>query len=381
MPREVAVIQYRLLHYRLGLFEQLRTACAEHDIELKLIHGDATPSEALRHDTGELSWATRVHNRHWRVGGRDLLWQPFAKLVKQADLVVMMQESRLLSNYPWLFGWGPRPTRVAYWGHGRNFQSNAPTGLAARWKSHTLTSVDWWFAYTNATARIVQEAGFPNERITVLNNTIDNHGFEADLASVSDAEVADLRASIGAGEGAVVGLYCGSLYPDKRLDMLISACARVAERDPNFRLVIVGDGPNRAYLQRVMDQPWFHWAGVQYGKSKAAWFRASQLFLNPGGLGLSILDTFVAGVPMVTTIDAKHGPEIAYLEDGVNGVVTEGTTEAFAAAVERLIDDPSRRLSLAQQARTSAGSYTLDAMVERFVTGIDDCLRMPRLRG
>jgi glycosyltransferase involved in cell wall biosynthesis len=379
--REVAIVQYRLLHYRLELFEQLRTACAERDIDLKLVHGDATPTEAIRQDTGELPWAIKVKNRSWRVGGRDLLWQPFSKLVRQADLVVFMQESRLLSNYPWLFGWAPRRTRVAYWGHGRNFQSNAPTGLRERWKSHMLNSVDWWFAYTDLAARIVREAGFPNDRITVLNNAIDNHGFEADLASVTADEVSTLRASIGAAEGAVVGLYCGSLYPDKRLDLMIAACERVVADHPDFRLVIVGDGPSRTDLQPVMDKPWFHWAGTQRGKGKAAWFRASQLFINPGGLGLSILDTFVAGVPMVTTIDAKHGPEIAYLEDGVNGVVTEGSTEAFATAIERLVDDPTRRMLLADQALESAGNYTLDSMVERFVTGIDACLRMPRLRG
>lgn len=379
--REVAIVQSRLLHYRLGLFEQLRAACAAQDIELKLIHGDATPTEAIRKDTGELPWATNVNSRHWRVGGRDLLWQPFSKLVEHADLVVLMQESRLLSNYPWLFGWGPHRTRVAYWGHGRNFQSSAPRGLLERWKRHMLTSVDWWFVYTDMAVGIVQEAGFPHDRITVLNNAIDNRSFEADLASVSDAEVAALRASIGAVEGAVVGLYCGSLYPDKRLDLMVEACERVVARHPDFRLVIVGDGPSRAQLQRVMDKPWFHWAGMQRGTRKAAWFRASQLFINPGLVGLHILDTFVAGVPIVTTIDAKHSPEIAYLKDGINGVVTEGSAEGFATAIERLIDEPARRILLADQARMSAGDYTLDSMVEKFVSGIDACLRMPRLRG
>lgn len=378
--RKVAVVQYRLLHYRVELFEELRAACAAADIELRLIHGDATPSEAVRNDTADLAWAATIHNRHWRVGGRDLLWQPFSRIVKQTDLVVLMQESRLLSNYPWLFGWGPRNTRVAYWGHGRNFQSNAPTGLRERWKGRLLTSVDWWFAYTDISADIVRLAGFPQERITVLNNAIDNRGFEAELASISDSEVAALRASIGAAEGAVVGLYCGSLYPDKRLDLMIGACERVVAAHPDFRLVIVGDGPSRGELQPIMDKPWFHWAGSQRGKEKAAWFRASQLFLNPGLVGLHVLDSFVSGVPMVTTNDAKHSPEVAYLQNGVNGIVSEGSVDAYAAAIHQLIVDPAFRTSLARQARTSAANYTLESMVENFVAGMDACLRMPRLR-
>lgn len=378
--RQVAILQHRLLHYRMGLFEQLRSACTARDLDLALIHGDATPAEAVRKDTGELPWATKVHNTSWRVGGRDLLWQPFAGLVRQADVVVLMQESRLLSNYPWLFGWGPRETRVAYWGHGRNFQSEAPSGLRERWKSRMLTSVDWWFAYTDMTADIVRDAGFPGERITVLNNAIDNRGFEADLASVPEAEVQALRASIGATDGACVGLYCGSLYPDKRLDLMIEACERVVARHPDFRLVIIGDGPSRPDLQRVMDKPWFHWAGMQRGRTKAAWFRASQLFLNPGLVGLHILDSFVAGVPMITTNDAKHSPEVAYLEDGVNGLVTQGNAASFADAVEQLVVDVSRRDALANRARQDARSYTLDAMVERFADGLAACVQVPRLR-
>ncbi|MCV7218142.1 glycosyltransferase family 4 protein [Mycobacterium crocinum] len=377
--RKVAIIQHRLLHYRLGLFEQLRSACATLNIELALIHGDATPTESVRQDTGELAWATKVRNRHWRVGGRDLLWQPISGVVQQADLVVLMQESRILSNYPWLFGRGPRQTRVAYWGHGRNFQSNSPTGLLERWKRRTLTSVDWWFAYTDITAAIVRDANFPQERITVLNNAIDNRSFAADLASVSDAEIAALRASIDASENAVVGLFCGSLYADKRLHMMLESCRRVVNRHPDFRLVVLGDGPSRRDLQPAMGKPWFHWAGTQRGKEKAAWFKAANLLINPGAVGLHILDSFAAEIPLLTTKDAKHGPEISYLEDGISGIVTEGTVEAFASAIQQLIDQPERRASLGRQARTKAQSYTLDAMVESFVSGMDACLRMPRL--
>ncbi|MFO1265686.1 MAG: hypothetical protein U1F67_02055 [Rubrivivax sp.] len=41
--RAVVITQHRLLHYRLGLFEHLRTACAARGIELRLVHGQASP--------------------------------------------------------------------------------------------------------------------------------------------------------------------------------------------------------------------------------------------------------------------------------------------------------------------------------------------------
>lgn len=377
---QVAIVQHRLLHYRLGLFEQLRAACAARDIELALIHGDATPSESGRKDTGELPWATKVTNRCWHVGGRDVLWQPFAHLVRQADLVVLMQESRLLSNYPWLFGFGPRRTRVAYWGHGRNFQSEAPTGLRERWKQRLLSSVDWWFAYTSMTVDVVREAGFPGQRITQLNNAIDNSQFEAELASVAPHEVQQLRTSIGAGEDACVALYCGSLYADKRLDLLVAAGRMIHAKHPSFRMVVLGDGPSRSLIEAALDEPWLSWQGVRKGREKAAWFRASQLYLSPGAVGLHVLDSFVAGTPMVTTEDARHGPEIAYLQHGVNGIVTPGDADSYAAAVIALIDEPALADALRMQARHSAEQYTLQRMVERFADGLAACVNAPRLR-
>lgn len=269
---QVAIVQHRLLHYRLGLFEQLRDACAARNIELALIHGDATPSEAGRKDTGRLAWATKVDNQCWRVGDRDILWQPFSSLVRGADLVVLMQESRLVSNYPWLFGWGPRGTRVAYWGHGRNFQSDAPTGLRERWKQRMIRSVDWWFAYTQMSADIVAQSGFPKQRITLLNNAIDNSNFESELASVGDAEVAQLRESIGATPDAVVGLYCGSLYSDKRLDLLVAAGRLIHARHPTFRMVVIGDGPSRHLIESALSEPWLSWQGVRRGRRKPRGF-------------------------------------------------------------------------------------------------------------
>ncbi|MFO1265685.1 MAG: hypothetical protein U1F67_02050 [Rubrivivax sp.] len=142
------------------------------------------------------------------------------------------------SNYPWLLRLGVRRgQRVGYWGHGRNLQSVAPDGLRERWKR-------WWGQSRRLVVRlhrfdaraILQSDGFPGERISVLNNAIDNDRFQRDLACVSPAQRAEYRARVGAGAADPVGLYCGSLYPDKRLDLLLAACERVRAEFEGFRL-------------------------------------------------------------------------------------------------------------------------------------------------
>jgi glycosyltransferase involved in cell wall biosynthesis len=375
-PR-VTVLQHRLLHYRVGLFEALRAECERRGIELRLVHGQPSPREALKRDTGTVAWADQVTNRWVSVLGRDLLWQPFPRALRDSDLVIVMQENRILSNYAFLLKRLLAGTRVAYWGHGRNFQSDAPGALRERWKSFWLTKVDWWFAYTELTRKILVERGFPADRITCLNNAIDNERFVADLAGVSDASVAALAGEIGLAPSAPLGLYCGSLYPDKRLDLLADAAQRIHAALPDFRLVVIGDGPSRPALEaRLARCDWARCIGVRKGAEKAAYFRRATAILSPGAVGLHVLDAFCAGLPMFTTANARHGPEIAYLEHGRNGFVVADDAAAYADAVIAILRDPARYAEVATAARASAREYTLDNMVRSFARGIEECLQL-----
>jgi glycosyltransferase involved in cell wall biosynthesis len=83
---------------------------------------------------------------------------------------------------------------------------------------------------------------------------------------------------------------------------------------------------------------------------------------------------------MITTAESQHGPEIAYLEDGVNGLVVRGGAAEYAAAVVAMLSDGDRYAALRQAALQSAGRYTLNNMVARFCDGIERCLRMDRKR-
>jgi len=375
----VVITQHRLLHYRQAFFDRLRTAAARRGIEVRLVVGQPSATEALKQDTGHLPWADLMHNLTLRVRGVDLIWQPFPRALRDADLVVLIQENRVLSNYPWLLRWRVQPgQKVGYWGHGRNLQSDAPAGWRERWKRWFVNRVDWWFAYTEATRSILRADGFPDERITVLDNAIDNEQFARDLAAVTADQLGACRARIDAQEGAPVGLYCGSLYPDKRLDLLVAAADRVQAQLPGFRLVVVGDGPSRSVVtDAAVTRPWLHWVGVQRGIDKAAWFRTAQVYLSPGAVGLHVLDAFCAGVPLITTEGARHGPEVSYLVSGENGYMVVAEPGAYADVVLRLLGDPAELARVRSIAARDAQRYTLDHMVERFIEGIEGCLSAP----
>ena len=100
--------------------------------------------------------------------------------------------------------------------------------------------------------------------------------------------------------------------------------------------------------------------------------------LNPGALGLGVMDAFVCQAPMITTDCGNHGPEIAYLKDGLNGLVVHGGADRYAEAVIALFNDRAKLDAIKQAALRDARHYTLDNMVERFADGIARCVGMPK---
>jgi glycosyltransferase involved in cell wall biosynthesis len=374
--KKVVILQHRLLHYRTSFFEQLRILCAQRGIELALVHGQASRRESVKKDEGSLPWAHKVHNLFFEAGSRDIVWQPFPSSLKDADLVVVMQENRILSNYPLLLSrlWSKR--KVAYWGHGKNFQSDAPAGWRERWKDFLLRRVDWWFAYTEMTVDILAKAGYPRRQITCLDNAIDTRGFKTDLASWSAEAISAERVRLGIDGDAPVGIFCGSLYPDKRLDLLIAAADMIRQKVGNFALIVIGDGPSMPQMKdAVASRPWMHLLGVKKGQEKALYFRMGDVMLNPGLVGLHIVDAFCSGLPMMTTTTARHSPEVAYLRNGTNGMATDDSPEAYSKAVLEVITNPTLLASMKQAALADSERYTLENMVRHFADGIEAAVR------
>ena len=383
MP-SVAIVQYRLLHYRTRLFESMREALRQHGVNLILVCGQPSPTERLRKDEGELGWALKVHNRYGRLGGKDVVWQPLPPQAARADLVVVMQESRLLSNYPLQLRRGRGSPLVAFWGHGRNYQATQVTGPRERWKAWWLRHVDWWFAYTDSSARYVTGHGFDPQRVTVLQNAIDTDGFAADLASISEADLQAERGALGIVPSANVAIYCGSIYAEKRISLLLEAADLLRAGLPDFHLLVVGEGPQAPDVRAAAaSRPWLHVRGIRKGREKALDYRLASVMLNPGLVGLHIVDSFVAGTPLVTQTAALHSPEYDYLDNGLNGLsVGDDSARAYADAVVSIYLEEGRLLRMGERCAADARRYTLDAMASNFTAGIVTCLRQAgRLSG
>lgn len=371
-----------MTHYRVAFFEALRRELARHAFELVLAYGEPAPAERSKKDGADLDWAQRLATRYW-LGGR-LCWQPFAAQMQGCDAVVLTPENKLLNNLGAQFL--QRRCRVVFWGHGANLQAKRLT-WAERYKRRLARHVDWWLAYTEMSRPLIRRSGFPDERITVLNNAVDTVGLASQIERARSAErLAAARARFGVG-GPHVGIYVGSIYEDKRPRFLLDAALAIRARVPDFELLVLGTGPDAGLVEAFCAQhPWARYAGAVTGQDKADALALARVMLNPGLVGLGILDSFVCGLPMLTTDCGLHSPEIAYLENGTNGakgangVMTPDALPDYVAASVRLLTDDAEHARLVRGCRASAGEYTVERMAQNFAQGVRACVEAPAWR-
>lgn len=376
MSKQVLVVQRRLTHYRVPFFESLRTQLSERNIELKLAYGFGSPAEESKNDRGELAWASRLPTKYFFRG--KICWQSFSKDAADSNLVVIALENKLVFNLVEQFLINKR--KVALWGHGANLQGN-PSSLRERFKRQVAKRADWWFGYTEMSLPLIERTGFPKERITVLNNSVDTAELVAMRQNVKSEEIAGLRCELGL-IGTHVGVYVGSLYAEKRIEFMLEAATRIRRALPSFEFLIMGSGPQQALVERFCEEnPWAKYLGVRKGQAKVDAMALAKVTINPGLVGLGILDSFVCGVPMVTTDCGLHSPEIVYLENGENGLMTANTIDDYVASVTSLLSNDEAVAKLRAGCEVSAKKYTVENMARNFADGVMQCLEAPMYRG
>jgi L-malate glycosyltransferase len=373
--RNVLIIQRRMTEYRTPLFIRLRELLAAAQIGLTVAYGNPSPSEIIRRDGGELPWRVFLPVRYASIGGKEIYWQPVPRqLLDEHDLAVITHQSCLLYNW-WLLARRQRHRcRLAFWGHGDNFQARSRLSPREMLRTWSARQVDWYFAYTALSVQRLRKRGYPAQRITCLDNAVDTSSLQRWRQELTPQDTARLRASLGL-QGEQVGAFLGSLHPDKRIDFLFTAADLLRDRIGNFELLLLGDGPLQGQVKNWSSaRPWVRWLGARHGREKVQHLALAKLILNPGMVGLGILDSFALGLPLVTTDCHLHSPEIAYLRQGINGIMTADHPDAFVAGCAHMLGDDRARTAMAAACVEDAGRLSIEVMAGNFCAGIEQAL-------
>ncbi|MBI5837423.1 MAG: glycosyltransferase family 4 protein [Candidatus Eisenbacteria bacterium] len=166
----------------------------------------------------------------------------------------------------------------------------------------------------------------------------------------------------GAREAEPLVVFLGRLRRYKGVQHLLRALPRLWEKVPAARVVIVGDGPYRAALEKEaakLGSDRVSFTGNIPGSEKVRWLQRAWVTVNPSpkeGWGLTVIEANACGTPSVSSRSPGLRESV---RDGETGLLVEhGDPAALAGALARVLGDAPLRVNLARQAVEWAATFT-----------------------
>lgn len=246
---------------------------------------------------------------------------------------------------------------------------------------------DAWVAMSEAFLESARRAGLPEARVHVIPQGVDTDRFRPPAGS----EKAQLRARLGLAEGAPLVVFLGSLVRRKGLDVLLRAWPAVLASVPGARLVLAGrdefppGSPEAAFVDEALgalpEDARDSVSRMGLIDDPERLLRAADAFVFPSrqeGFGSVIIEAMASGLPCVVselpgitdlifaTPEGSGSPASVPGADGI--VVPQGEPDAVAAALVRLLREPSKAAAMGMRARQRAEQhFALPRIVDAYL--------------
>jgi glycosyltransferase involved in cell wall biosynthesis len=188
-------------------------------------------------------------------------------------------------------------------------------------------------------------AGVRADKISMIQNGIDLRTFDRASAVV--------KSELGWSDYPLIGLV-GRLSKEKGADIFLTAASRVLNQLPDAKFVVVGDGPDRAKLDALIDELGIRGSVRMLGRrdDMPAVYASLDLMVSSSrreGLPIAILEGMASRLPLIAT---PVGAVPTVVLDGRTGVLVPAEApELLATVIIGLLRDDSERERLGSAAR------------------------------
>jgi glycosyltransferase involved in cell wall biosynthesis len=354
---KAGLVQRVLPNYRAPFFNTLGEAC---EGGLGVFCGKPRPAEMIQ-PVSQLEHADLSHGRNIHLFNGPLYLCFQLGLIRwlkhwDPDLLIVEANPRYLHTSR-AVGWMHQRGRpVIGWGLGAPSTSGPLAGLRRQRRQQFVGQFDALITYSQTGAAEYAQLGYPDAQIFIAVNA----------ATPPPPHPIPQRPPANA-ERALTILFVGRLQERKRVDALITACAKLPPaHQPN--LVIVGDGPARAASQSLAaaQYPRARFTGALYGEALADQFHAADLFVLPGTGGLAIQQAMSYGLPVITAEADGTQADLVRPENGWQ-IPPDDLPALQSALLEALSDVARLRRMGANSYRIVTEEINLEQMVRVFV--------------
>jgi len=240
--------------------------------------------------------------------------------------------------------------------------------------SLTIDGIEWWTTYeankiivTSASMKAEIQGHFhlPPEKIEIVPNGIDTKRYNASV------DQSAIKGRYGVHPDEKLVLCVGRLVPQKGIEYLIRAVSRIAERYPEAKFIIVGEGWLRGHLEYIARSTGYQWKITFTGwipdQELVALLNSADALVVPSiyePFGIVALEGMAAGVPVVASDVGGLAEIVEHEHTGI--LAYSRSPESIAWAVGRVLSDPDHSKEMAQNAQQMVQkTYSWEAIAIR----------------
>lgn len=205
-------------------------------------------------------------------------------------------------------------------------------------------------------AKLLHKRGLRNRKLLILDRWVDVERFRPDSRSPEALS----RRGVPAGSEVVKFLYLGRVGVEKNLALLATAFRKLHAKCPQVHLVILGDGPYREELEKLLSGLPVTFTGFLQGEDLVSLIASCDVKVFPSTTdtwGNAPLEAQACGLPVI--VSEVGGPS-ELIDVGRTGLkVTGRNADELAIAMERLLD-PELRANMGRAARAFAVTNRVD---------------------
>lgn len=197
--------------------------------------------------------------------------------------------------------------------------------------------------------------------IVVIPNGVDTNKFKPFKSNL-------LQKKLNLSSTDKVVLYVGRLAKEKSVDFLINSFAKLKKE--NVYLVIVGDGPERVSLEKLIHKLGLEkkilLTGFVEHKKLADVYNSADVFVFSSSTetqGMVIPEAMACGLPILTIKDKVFAQ---FIDNGVSGFMVDKKQTIFAQKLKYILQDRDLRIRISSQARIQALKFSLAEIAKKF---------------
>lgn len=297
--------------------------------------------------------------------GGVLLYNPFKLLKTDYDALVLMLNFTHVTTWLLLFTKFLHRKKIILWGQGISVRRYLKEEKRPDWKLNLMISLadGVWF-YMDKEKEQWHKL-FPKKPMVALHNTLT--GVDDMVKYVPKISVEELKEKYRIKQ-KVVFIFCARFTANRRVDFLLETINHLDSKKYGFVIIGAGDSkPDFSNFDNVYD------FGAVYDTAvKRELFALSDIYFQPGWVGLSIVEAMAYGKPIFTferSAETLQCVEYSYIHNGENGLIFKNIDDCINKIISL---SPNEIKRMGDNARDYVAKHlTIEQMVDNAIRVID----------